>query len=213
MAQWKQRLSFQIMKCLKRDMTNESVFNIILRIIRAGTIRLRGCTYSTMGMFFRGSSLRLTIGKSPKFMNTKWMLFRAGVGFGDFCRIECYSYKQDNKTNFPKLTIGKKSSFGDHVHIGAANSIIIGNDVLCGSKVLIIDHDHGKGGEMLQGYAQIPPRDRPLESKGPILIGNNVWIGESVIILGGSEIGDGAIVAANSTVRGVVPPYTVHISR
>ena len=42
-----------------------------------------------------------------------------------------------------------------------------------------------------------------------IKIGNDVWIGANVSILDGVEIGDGAIIAANSLVNKNVAPYTV----
>ncbi len=45
--------------------------------------------------------------------------------------------------------------------------------------------------------------------KGQLLIGNDVWIGDSVIILGGVRIGDGAVIAAGSVVVKDVPPYAV----
>lgn len=46
-------------------------------------------------------------------------------------------------------------------------------------------------------------------SKGPIIIGNDVWIGAHCIILSGVTIGDGAVVAANSVVTNDVPPYSI----
>ncbi len=46
-------------------------------------------------------------------------------------------------------------------------------------------------------------------SKGPIVIGNDVWIGAQCVILSGAEIGDGAIIAANSVVTGKIPPYAI----
>lgn len=40
-------------------------------------------------------------------------------------------------------------------------------------------------------------------------IGNDVWIGDSVLILNGVTIGDGAIIAAGSVVIRDVPPYAI----
>ena len=40
-------------------------------------------------------------------------------------------------------------------------------------------------------------------------IGNDVWIGQSTIILSGVTIGDGAIIGANSLVTKDVKPYAV----
>lgn len=50
---------------------------------------------------------------------------------------------------------------------------------------------------------------RYLQSKGPIRVGNDVWIGARATILSGITIGDGAIVAAGATVVEDVPPYTI----
>ncbi len=41
------------------------------------------------------------------------------------------------------------------------------------------------------------------------IVGNDVWIGENVIIKGGVKIGDGAIIAMGSVVTKDVPPYAV----
>ena len=46
-------------------------------------------------------------------------------------------------------------------------------------------------------------------SKGDVVIGNDVWIAYRATILSGVTIGDGAVVAANSTVVRDVNPYEV----
>lgn len=46
--------------------------------------------------------------------------------------------------------------------------------------------------------------------QGEVKIGNDVWIGRRVIIMAGVNIGDGAIIAANSVVTKDVPPYSVY---
>lgn len=46
-------------------------------------------------------------------------------------------------------------------------------------------------------------------SKGDIIIGNDVWIGNFCNILSGVTIGDGAVVAACAVVTKDVPPYAV----
>ncbi|PTE11838.1 CatB-related O-acetyltransferase [Mesorhizobium helmanticense] len=48
-----------------------------------------------------------------------------------------------------------------------------------------------------------------LVSKGPIVIGNDVWIGARTIVMSGVTIGHGAIVAAGSVVTKDVAPYTL----
>jgi len=48
-----------------------------------------------------------------------------------------------------------------------------------------------------------------IESKGSIIIGNDVWIGASSIILSGVKVGNGAVIAANSVVTKDVPDYAI----
>jgi acetyltransferase-like isoleucine patch superfamily enzyme len=45
--------------------------------------------------------------------------------------------------------------------------------------------------------------------RGPIVVGNDVWIGHRSLILANVRIGDGAVVAAGSVVTKDVEPYTM----
>ena len=53
--------------------------------------------------------------------------------------------------------------------------------------------------------------DTPInfEHKGDTVIGNDVWIGNSVTFMPGVKIGDGSIIGANSVVTKNVDPYTI----
>lgn len=113
-------------------------------------------------------------------------------------------YEGDRFT--PEVRIGKDCSFGDYVHISAIRSIEIGDGVMTGRWVTINDNAHGTTD--IDTLHQRPAKRR-LHSKGPIKIGDNVWIGDKVTILGGVKIGDGAIIGANSVVTKDVAPYTV----
>ena len=46
-------------------------------------------------------------------------------------------------------------------------------------------------------------------SKGDVVIGNDVWIGYSAIILSGVTIGDGAVIGCAAVVASDVPPYAI----
>lgn len=46
-------------------------------------------------------------------------------------------------------------------------------------------------------------------NKGNIVIGNDVWIGYNATIMAGVTIGDGAIIATNTSVTKNVEPYTI----
>ena len=106
----------------------------------------------------------------------------------------------------PSIQIGSHCRIGEYCHITACHSITIGNNVLTGRYVYISDNSHGKN---IESELNTPPSLRPLYAKGPVVIGNNVWIGESARILSGVTIGDGAIIGANAVVTHDVPSGAV----
>lgn len=106
----------------------------------------------------------------------------------------------------PYIKIGERVWIGDYFNIHALNGIEIGNDVLTGKWITILDNDHGK---ISFDNLKRSPGERMLFSKGKILIGDDVWIGDKVTILSGVTIGKGAVVAANAVVTKDVPPYSV----
>lgn len=127
--------------------------------------------------------------------------------FGKFAVITAHDYHEGSEKSYtPQITIGKNCDFGDYLHLTGINSITIGNNVLTGRWVTISDNSHGYTDKdtLLQ-----KPKTRQLASKGPILIGNNVWIGDKATILAGVTIGDGVVVGANSVVTKDVPPFCV----
>jgi lipopolysaccharide O-acetyltransferase len=109
----------------------------------------------------------------------------------------------------PNITIGDHVSFSDGVHISSITSIAIGSHSLFGSRIYVSDHNHG----MYRGESQSTPEEAPahrlLGGGGPVVIGENVWIGDNSVIIGPATIGRGAIVGANSVVRGMVPSNTI----
>lgn len=116
-------------------------------------------------------------------------------------RISAWSKFQGKKYN-PQITIGLYSNIGEYSHISACNNIIIGNNVLTGRYVLITDNSHGR---YVRDDLIKSPIERDLYSKGPIIIEDDVWIGERVCIMGGVTIGKGSIIAANAVVTKDVP--------
>ncbi len=106
----------------------------------------------------------------------------------------------------PHIEFGNNCQIGSGAHITAINLIRFGKNVLTGKNILVTDNAHGASDlETLKR----PPVDRPLYSKGEVIIGDNVWIGDKASIMPGVTIGEGAIIAANAVVTKDVPPYCV----
>lgn len=119
-------------------------------------------------------------------------------------RVEVFKVKEI--TDHPQLLIGKNVAVGAYCHIGVIKRVEIGNGVLMGSNVLITDHMHG---DTCIESMRIPPNERPLLSKGNVIIGNDVFIGDGVKIMANVKVGDGAIIGANSVVTHDVEAYSV----
>jgi acetyltransferase-like isoleucine patch superfamily enzyme len=126
---------------------------------------------------------------------------------GKNCRIE--AFPKDNCTVV--ITIGNDVQLNDYVHITAMKSVRIGNNVLMASKIYISDCTHGYySGDFTHSHPDLPPMEREYSIK-PVVIQDNVWIGESVSVLPGVTIGKGSIIGANSVVSKDIPDYTIAV--
>ncbi len=108
----------------------------------------------------------------------------------------------------PSIEIGDHVNIGDYFHITAINRICIGNGVLTGRWVTISDNAHGTTDR--DSLTHVPMK-RKLFSKGPVVIGDNVWIGDKASILAGVTIGEGAVIGANAVITKDVPAYCIAI--
>lgn len=92
-----------------------------------------------------------------------------------------------------QLLIGDRVFINQGVVISAKESIEIGDDTLIGDFSAIYDSN----------YHQLDP-GHPNKPR-PVFIGKNVWLGNGVLVLPGSSIGDHTVVAARSVVKGSLP--------
>ena len=105
---------------------------------------------------------------------------------------------------------------------GVSREIVIGNNVgigfncmfLCrciiGADVLVASNCHFVNrGDHRYNFVGKSIRDSGRGFIGSIIIGNDVWIGESAIILAPVVIGHGSIVAAGSVVTDDVPEFSI----
>lgn len=124
--------------------------------------------------------------------------------FGNGCILTAWDNTADGGKHFPRITIGSNCSIGEYNHITSTNLIKIGDNLLTGRWVTITDNSHGNTDYIT---LQNAPLLRPVISKGPVIIGNNVWIGDKATILPNIKIGDGVVIAANSVVTKDIPAY------
>lgn len=169
----------------------------IFQIIYLGICKIR-----TFFTFPKARIIRFPIDIRGK----KFIQIEEGLTTGVGCRVEAYP-----QGNYKTLFIGENFQMNDYVHITAMESVKIGNNVLLASKIYISDCLHGSyAGDENDSNPNTPPNDRPLSSK-PVVIEDNVWLGEFVSVLPGVTIGKGTIVGANSVVSKSLPPYVIAV--
>lgn len=130
--------------------------------------------------------------------------------------------------------LGYGLHIGQGTRIWAPNEIVIGNMVYLGKNVTIetdciigdyaliansvaivgaLDHNFRAIGFPVRFSPWIGSErfnGRETCTKGPAEIGSDVWIGFGCIILSGTKIGRGAIVAAGSVVTSDIPEYSIY---
>ncbi|MBE6573335.1 MAG: CatB-related O-acetyltransferase [Ruminococcaceae bacterium] len=116
--------------------------------------------------------------------------------------------KCGKKVNIEKNAVfSRKVSLGDYSGLGVNSKIYgtctIGNYVMMGEDVTVITRNHK------HERSDIPMMHQGFEEERPVVIGNDVWIGDRVVILAGVEIGDGCIIGAGSVVTKSIPPYSI----
>ena len=169
-----------------------------------GSFRLLGDKLATRISFPQARLVR-----RPFYVRGKrWIQIDGGFTTGPGLRLDAFPTSSGGKV---VLRIGRDVQVNDYVHIAAIESVSIGNRVLIASKVFISDHNHGSfKGEGPHESPLVPPQERVLAS-APVVISDDVWIGESVAVLPGVSIGRGAIIGAMSVVTRNIPEYCIAV--
>lgn len=140
--------------------------------------------------------------------------------FKDGVLVSGYSYGLQNVSFEGKNAVPDRCNFSGKISIGYATTlgynnffggdITIGKYCQIGADVAIHTSNHPMS--FLSTYINKNLFDGELSSLKEIkrtIIGNDVWIGHNVIILGNVTIGNGAILAAGAVVTKDVAPYTI----
>lgn len=113
-----------------------------------------------------------------------------------------------------KIKIGDYFYIGQSSLVGAAESITIGDCVIISNDVHIYDNNthptQPKSRERMskEGFGT-DKWSWAWPERAPVVIEDNVWIGQYATILKGVTIGKGAIVGTRAVVTKDVPPYAV----
>lgn len=110
----------------------------------------------------------------------------------------------------PIIEIGDHSRINGKITIKGTGKVIIGKYCAIGADVKVISDMHIMDRVAIQVKFYRRNFDESLlHAKGDVRIGNDVWIGDSAIILSGVTVGDGSVIGAGAVVTKSVVPYTV----
>ena len=103
------------------------------------------------------------------------------------------------------IEIGSNVFLNSFTVIYSGNGVTIGNDTAIGPNCSIVPINH-----RFDARDVLIKNQRFAESKGGIVIEDDVWIGAGVTILDGARIRKGAVIGAGSLVNKEVPEYSIN---
>ena len=139
----------------------------------------------------------------------RYMEFGDQVEMHFNARVQCIDYFQPTDQHFkPRLILHDHVVVQAMCHIGCIDRVEIGEWSTMGARCYITDHTHGGTSreELL-----LPPRKRPLVSRGPVKIGKYVHLGEGVCVMPGVTIGDYSVIGAGAVVTRDIPPFSIAV--
>jgi acetyltransferase-like isoleucine patch superfamily enzyme len=103
------------------------------------------------------------------------------------------------------IRIGRYCHLNSGIVMYSGNGIVMGDDVLVAANTVFAPTNHA------YSRRDVPIREqRFMPSRGGIVIEDDVWIGASCVLLDGTILRKGTILAANSLVRGETVPYGIY---
>jgi acetyltransferase-like isoleucine patch superfamily enzyme len=101
-----------------------------------------------------------------------------------------------------EVQIDDRAYIGHRCLLYGTAGLRVGQDVLMANDVQLICGNH------TFARRDLPIRAQPTEER-PIAIEDDVWLGASVIVLGGVTVGRGSVVGAGAVVTRSLPPYSI----
>lgn len=132
------------------------------------------------------------------------------IAIGEHCRI----YGSLQTRSGGQIRIGNHCCIYLDTVIGSVNSIRIGDCVIISNHVHIFDNNNHPTDPQVRRKMCMEGFDGDAwewihAESAPVVIEDNVWIGEYAAVMKGVTIGTGSIVASHAVVTKDVPPYTI----
>ncbi len=162
----------------------------LLRILRSGKR-----VYSPVAYLFGALLQGRRNGAGPVAWVRGWPMpdVRQGSGMIDIGHVGLYPGVRLHCGGLGRITIGDGSFLNQYARIFAGKQVVLRRNCMVSWQTIITDFVGLEHGEMFDS----------------VLLEDEVWIGSRVLILGGTRLGRGCIVAAGSIVQGDFPSGAV----
>ena len=157
--------------------------------------------------------IKLIIGRIIYDVFAKWLPVSYQIlgGGAKFARKICGKLileKCGKNVNIERgATFSSETSIGGHAAIGEcvllSVTVCLGDYVMMGPHVTMYSKNHA------HDRLDIPMNEQGYQEDRPIIIGDDVWIGRDVMIIGSKEIKKGTIVGARCLLTKSFPEYSV----
>ena len=99
----------------------------------------------------------------------------------------------------------------DFCNIGANCRLGTTSQIKFGKHVLLAANCYIGGAQHQFDRLDVPIMRQGYESRGGVVIEDDVWLGANVIILDGVTVGTGSVIGAGSVVTKDIPPYSIAV--
>lgn len=123
------------------------------------------------------------------------------IELGD--RVQLYGETIVETGSGAQLSLGAGTHVQPGCHFHAhLSDIRIGRQVEIAARCAFYSYNHGlSAGRIIM--------EQPIESRGPIAVGDGCWFGHGALVLGGVTIGDGAVIGAGAVVTRDLPANAI----
>jgi acetyltransferase-like isoleucine patch superfamily enzyme len=102
------------------------------------------------------------------------------------------------------IQIGDQTNISSNCQVFSSNRLEIGAGTVIGAYSYLLS-----GGEYDYESPEPFAKQSGMETKGPLRVGGNCWLGARITVLDGATVGDHCVLAAGAVVIKPVPPHSV----
>ncbi len=167
---------------------------------------------------FRAAGRGMIIGRNVVIRHPKNIELGDNVTIDDLCLIDGRGAGTDGVVIEDQVIINRNCMIqaktgpirlGARTTIGSNSVIVSMAGVEFGEAVLVAGNCYFSAGAYHVDDISSAVMDQGAYSKGPIILGDNTWVGTGAIILDGVKVGEGAIIGAGAVVTKDVPDYAI----